>query len=108
MFETIRALQASSALRNSAAVGKYIQLPNCRIFSRQMFFYPKITCSVPYTAVALARYRPNNQMQIIMPPHRKMPGSYSFPVFRTCVRGYVRTYVRDPKAQVKVLVPGRT
>ena len=35
-----------------------------------------------------------------MPPHRMMPGAYSFYVFRTClrpsVRMFVRTYVRDP------------
>ena len=31
---------------------------------------------------------------VFMPLHRMMPGAYSFPVFRTCVRGYVRTNVR--------------
>ena len=29
-----------------------------------------------------------------MPPHRMMPGAYSFSVFRTCIRGYVRTCVQ--------------
>ena len=45
----------------------------------------------------------NNWALFFMPPHRMMPGAYSFSVFRTCIRmyvrlyihTYVRTYVRD-------------
>ena len=31
---------------------------------------------------------------VFMPPHRMMPGVYSFSVFCACVRVYVRTNVR--------------
>ena len=55
-----------------------------------------------------------NRVCLFMPPHRMMPGAYSFSVLRTCVHGfmrrctnvrpsvrmcvrmYVHTYVRDP------------
>ena len=41
-----------------------------------------------------------------MPPHRMMPGAYRFSVFRTCVRGYVRTNVR-PSVRMCVRDPVR-